>query len=51
VVAFFVAAFVAFTTASGRSDWYGIAAGCGLGLFFGVVFAFGGESADLLDGT
>jgi hypothetical protein len=41
VVALFVLTFVAFSTAT-RSDWFGVVIGVVPGLFFGLVFAFGG---------
>jgi hypothetical protein len=49
VMALCVLTFVLATTETGTT-WWNIARGCLLGLFFGMVFAFGDELADLLEG-
>jgi hypothetical protein len=46
VVLFFMVAFVTFTTQA-RSDWLAVAIGSALGLFFGLLFAFADELADV----
>jgi hypothetical protein len=48
VVVFFLAAFVTFTTRA-RSDWLAVAIGTVMGLFFGLLFAFADELADVLE--
>jgi hypothetical protein len=46
VVTFFTLAFVAFFTRVG-TDWFHATLGALVGLFFGVLFVFGGRWADL----
>ena len=48
VVAFFVLCFTAFTVSS-RADWLAVVIGVALGLFFGLVFAFGEKWNDALE--
>jgi len=47
-VTFFVVCFVTFTTRA-RHDWFSVASGITLGLFFGLIFVFGDKWADALE--
>lgn len=48
VVALFVFAWIGLC-GGGTGDWFAVAKGAAIGLFFGIIFAFGDELADALE--